>query len=459
MSDKENKNGNQDINEEVNENQEYELESLLGDDPDESEKIAEMLKNSETLSSGQNNEEPGLSEFLDEPDDAAGVDEALSQFVDDGESGEADEEDELKKKLDEEKLGKIKRIKRVSLIGALTVFVLAVGMLVFFMIYNSGNNFVLTYEREIDGKKQAQQISADEFKFLMLMSQSFNPIEGAMDRLITMLAVEKAADSRNISLSPEELQQVKATALEWKSYIEDDFPDLGNVSLEFLEKYHSLNPLAYMIFDTIFDEINAAGLDEADYALKLDEFINYSQIEYIDAMYKYMILNSEAKAAEAKAAIESGEMTVEEALIELYYNSDDFAIMYGFPSLADFLEAGGYETLESFIEENGYDMVHINNLGGFDHADILHLISLNANQVSNIIELDAESFVLFILESINIPSHEEIDERFKYIYIDIRAGNIFDDEYDRFYNEVESSVKINQRAIDSIDLDELFGGY
>jgi len=469
MADKENKNnGNQDINADTNENQEHNLDELLGDDLDESEQIAEMLRNSETLSSGKKNaedasppDEPDLSELLDDPDKDAGsdpsLDEALSEFIDDGaDGGESGEEDELKKKLEEEKFSKIKKIKRVSLIGALTVFVLAVGILVFFMIENNRTSIVLTYEREIDGRVQTQRVTADEFKILMLNDQSFSPIAGAMDYLMFILTIEKAADERNIILSAEEAEQIRTTAVSMKESIEEEFPELKNITLEFLEKVYGLNILYFNLLDSIFEQVEAAALDEEDYAVRLNDFIENSQTEYIDAMFKYMILPEET-ANEAKAAIESGEMTVEEALIHFYYNTDDFAMGYGFESAADLLEAGGHETFEDFIEEYGYDMVHLNNLGGFNHDDIKHLVSLDVNQVSNVIELDAESFVLFIVENINIPAHEEIEGIFREIYTEMQAQDIFYAEYDRLHDEIESSVKINERALDNIDLEELFG--
>gem|GEM_PF-3030208 len=453
MSDKENNLGNenqdiQDINEEAAENQEYSLGELLGDENDESEKIAEMLKNSETLASG-----------------APELDEALAEFVDGGESdGEENEtaeseEDALARKLQEEKLVKVRSIKRVSLVGALTVLVLAVGIVAFFMIYNNMTDYVLTYQREVSGKTQTQRVSSHDFKFLLMQEQSFNPVAGAMDYLITIITIEKAADERNIILSAEELEQIKASVDNIKEIIDEEYPELQRVSPEFLEKVYSINYLYLKLMESIHERLESVPFDEAAYALQLEDFINFSQTEYVDAVYIYMILNSEEKANEVKAAIEGGGMTVAEALIEFYYGTEDFALRNGFGSLAELLEAYEFASIDDFIDAYGYDMIALSNLSSFEHDDIRHLVTLNVNQVSNAIELDAESFVLFITESINIPARDEIDSLFRDIYFETQASDIFNDEYDRLYSEIESSVKINQNAIDKIDLDELFGEY
>ena len=466
MSDKENKigNENQDINEneDVNGNQEYSLDELLGDANDESEKIAEMLKNSETLNSGK---EPDLEEFLDEPDNNSGnpeLDKALSEFVDESgeenqgeEIEEENEEDALAKKLKEEKLAKVRRIKRVSLVGALTVFVLAVGITAFFLIFNNMTEYVLTYQYEVDGRKTTQKISADDFKFLMLHTQSWDPVSDAMDWITDILAVEAAAANRKLTLSSEDTAGIKSSALEYYNYITGEVPKL-KVSAAFVERVMAADYLKYGLWVMIHEEAKALPIDEAEYAAQLDDFINFSQTEYIDAVFKFMILNSKEKAAEAKAAIESGKMTVDEALREFYYGTEDFALRNGFESLAELLEIYEFETLDDFIDINGYDTVHLIYLGSLNHDDIKHLISLKVNEVSDIIKLYDDYFVLFIVESIYMPTRDEIDSLFREIYIERQADDIFEAEYDILYKEIASSIKINYNAINAIDLDELF---
>jgi hypothetical protein len=63
------------------------------------------------------------------------------------------------------------------------------------------------------------------------------------------------------------------------------------------------------------------------------------------------------------------------------------------------------------------------------------------------------------MESIYIPGREEIGEMFRDIYMDGVIFDRFETEFNRIYDQIESSVNINQRALDSIDMDALFGGF
>lgn len=470
MSDKENKNIE---NEDGNENQEHDLDSILGDDLDESDEIAEMLRNSETLRTAQpdksenTNAAPDLDAFLDEQTEDSSdssldpeLDDALSKFVDDG-GGEnsGENEEDLKKKQEEEKSAKIRKIKKVSLISVLAVFVIAAGLVTFFMVDRFTNSYVLTYETQIDGKKQSQKIDVNDFKFIMgEYSDSEDPASDAMELLKTILAIEKAASDRNLTLSAEETSNMKTDAAGWKEEVDTQTPHLSDVTrIEFVERYVTAIYLYQKLAEGILDETGWV-LDEEDYALGLADFKENSKADYIEAEYKFITPETEEQAINAKAAIESGEMSVEEAFKTYYYNTDYYvSSMYGFESLESFLSESGFETIDTFLDQYGYDTVALYDLYQFKTEDINHLAALAVGEVSNVIEYYEGMFSLFVLESINIPTDEETDEIFMKVYRNSQIQNIFTPEFDKWREEFVSGVKVNQKAVDNIDINEILG--
>lgn len=472
MADKENKNVE-------NEGQEYDVDPILGDDTDESEKIAEMLRNSQTLSSAEksgdaDNDETGadLDDFLDEPDSGAGIDpeldDALSQFVDgdapeSSENQEATEEidEELKQKLEEEKVRKIKKIRKISLVGSLAVFAVAIILVIAVIINSHTLRYVLTYSSEIDGRTQNQRVSINDFQALMdLLSNpmSFDPVDDALNFLLESLTIARAANSRNLRLSEDE----RLNAREWaESYRDFAAP---NASLEFLEMIYASNSYLFMqLFDGILDEVGFV-LDEEEYALELANFINNSKSEYIDAEFKFIIAPSEEVANEVKAAIVSGEMTIDEALIAFVY-TEAFAIENGFESLAEILELYELETIEEFVANFGVNYMDLQDMAWmfeFEQGDVEHLLSLEIDQMSNVIRYDGyddDLYLLFILESIYIPSDEEIEEMFRERYMDFQKMQIFHTEFEIWQEELMGAVRINQRALDSIYVPANMGGF
>ena len=477
--------------------QNIENENQAANETDESEKIAQMLKNSETLGSAnrskaaQSDEGADLSDFLDEPSGNDGasaldpeLDAALAQFTDNGETAgqkpesendyDDDEEneentEEYKKWHEEEKLLKIKRIKRVSLAGSLFVFALAVIIVAAILVNNRATGFVVSYTTEVGGRTQNHRISTNDFKLLLLYTQSWDPVSDALELLMEMLTVEQIANARNLTLTEFELFEIRADAAEIRSILDESFPALDRVSLEFIERVQRMNYLNHRLFDGILEEVGFV-LDEEDYAEEFALYFNYFKLDHTDAVFKLMLLSTNEAAAEVKAAIQaataSGEMTIEEAMTAFYYNNDNYAIGRGFESLEELLEEFDFETIEDYLEEYGFDRMDSSELVWFVlPEDISHLISLEVGEISNIIPFQ-DLYVLFVVESIDKPSEEELEEltrEFEVIFRDWYLHNqkemIFEAELARWVVEFErtAGVTVNQRALDALDLDAIFG--
>ena len=427
MSDKEN---NDIENEQENgeKEQEYDLDTLLGDALDESEEIAEMLKNSETLSSKPIDPGNSLDDFVEGDEETENA----------GENSETEEE----LKITSEKLDKIRKIKIVSFVSALTVFVLAAGAVAFYMVNNYFFNHVLSYE--------AQRVGADDFTLLMLMSGgSFaDPAAGALHTVLETFTFEQLAEDYGAELSAEERQQTADMALDMKNNFTEEYPDIKNVTLEFIERLYSSYYLAYGVIDIIAGTLD---LNAAEYAEAFDDYKENSKAEYIDAGFEYIVTETLQQAREAEAALENGELTFEEVLIE-YHFTDYFAASYGFESLDEFLEAYDY-TLDD-LAADGTGIVNLDQLE-LSPENIEKLIALEIGE-SEIIELAEDTYVLLILDYIYIPDDEELKER----YATDKAFDIFETDYARVYGEIEAAVKINQRVLDGIDIDSLlYGAY
>jgi hypothetical protein len=117
----------------------------------------------------------------------------------------------------------------------------------------------------------------------------------------------------------------------------------------------------------------------------------------------------------------------------------------------------GFETIDDFIAEYGYDTITLDDLNWFEPKDIEHLASLKADELSYVIDLGEDMYVLFITESISIPSNEAVDKIFMEIYLNSHTSEAFYAALDKWEEEAEAVIKLNEKAIELIDLDELFG--
>ena len=191
--------------------------------------------------------------------------------------------------------------------------------------------------------------------------------------------------------------------------------------------------------------------DRAEYAKAFSEYKENSKGDYIEAGFEYIITETAAQAHEARAALDLGRLSFKEVLIK-YHFTDYFAASYGFESLDEFLETYDY-TLDDLVAD-GTGMVSLYQLE-LSPENIEKLIALEIGE-SEVIELAENTYLLLILDHIYIPDDEELKEK----YAHEKAFDIFYDEHDRVYSEIEAAVKVNQRVLDGIDIDSLlYGAY
>jgi len=404
------------------------------------------------------NAEEGILNNADNPN--------ASQSVENEELKQSEESEEPVKSIDEEKKRKIRNIKRVSIVASSAVIVVALLWTVLTVVQGLSWRYVLTYTTETDGVTQTQRISADDFKLLIVYSEaSMNPMQEAMDFLVNILTIEQAANARDLTLSEAELQDLRETAQRDLDFISTDLPQLNRVSVDFMERVHSFFYLMPKVVEGILDEVGFV-VDEDAFAQELADYMVFMQLDYIDATLRYVITTSEELALEAKAALENGEMTFEEILMEFFYYNEIEQIE-DIETMEELLEAYGLETIDEFIDmfhstefwELGSLPAHILSI-----EDINYLVSLEIGGTSNVIRFEEGMYVVFILDHIEIPPddmiamiHAEIEEMFTEMYLDDYRWDIFMDEFERWREAFEAGMTINQNALDRLDIAAILG--
>jgi len=141
---------------------------------------------------------------------------------------------------------------------------------------------------------------------------------------------------------------------------------------------------------------------------------------------------------------------VTEAMMAFFYTDEEM--------VSAFLADTEFDTMEELWEEHGFELMSLEELTwfGFAHEDIRHLVALEIGEVSNVIQFAEGVYLLFILDDIYILPDDEIEDMFMEIYMGDHRFAAFRTELERWQADMRSEITVNQRAIDSIDLDALF---
>ncbi|MCL2773210.1 MAG: hypothetical protein FWD71_07645 [Oscillospiraceae bacterium] len=415
--------------------EEYSLDNKFGEDGDESEDVNEILQKSETLR-GSDSDDGDNSNDNDNDEDSqekteseeSSEDEVMSQFTDDGgEKSEENPEDLEISEEDKKKKKKSKFIMKISIISAACVVIIAAAIIATFVypdFYDNyfNNNYVLKFE--------GRNISVDDYQiFLLYNQQASDPKSSATDMLEQYLVLEKAAKDRNITLTSDEETQAKSDASDLQSQINSYFPNVKNISLDFLQEISSIQYLYTKLLDQVATE-NGYTFNDADFQTALTDYIANGKQDYLQMDFKYIVTNSADTTAEAKKAIEDGTMAVDDAIkqycISPYYDA-----------------ASGIQTIA------------LADITFLSADDLNSLMNLEAGQVSNVISLSSTEYLIFIADSVYRPTQDEISTSYKPTYENGKKSDIFQTQFTQW--QAADKVKLNQKVIDNIDLNALYG--
>ncbi|MCL2771922.1 MAG: hypothetical protein FWD71_01115 [Oscillospiraceae bacterium] len=284
------------------------------------------------------------------------------------------------------------------------------------------NRTVLTF----DGRN----ISTADFNIFLLVNQGeSDPKVSAVDMLEQYLVLEKAAKDRNITLTADELKQAKADALDLQSAINEYFPNVKNISIDFLQEIASVNYLYAKLLDAVAIE-QGYTFDEKDFQTALADYIANGKQDYLQMDFKYIVTDSADTTAEAKKAIENGTLSADNAIKQ-------------------------YSTY--YDEASGIQTINLADITFLSAEDLNNLMSLESGGVSNVIDLGDGEYVIFIADSVYTPTQDEIAASFKAMYENSKKSDIFNAEFTKWQADAQPHIKVNQSNLDNIDLTTLYG--
>ncbi|MCL2096740.1 MAG: hypothetical protein FWH10_07540 [Oscillospiraceae bacterium] len=331
-------------------------------------------------------------------------------------------EQKIRREIALEKAAKTKSILKVCAVAAAAVFIIGIGLFAFWQCENYSSGYIMT----LDGEK----ISVEEFKFHLMMAQSYSPKEEAVERLAEYLIYEKEAKARNITI-PQDIRD------EYNEHI-DNFIGYGypfeklEISRERLVEIFAIEYLFYELFDKVLEELNFT-FSEEELAEELAAY-KASVHDYIDVEFKYILTETKESSEEARGELTAGTSETDE-IIKKY--------------------SEGYDS-----ETADVPLIRLSEISILTTEQTEHLLSLEVSQISDIIEISdpgGDFYLVFIVDDIIIPTQEEIDEieeGFREYYIEGQKSAVFFDEYNIWKEETE--IIIDEKALNNFDVEKFW---
>jgi hypothetical protein len=378
-------------------------ETLRGDLPQtaESETIEEPIE-SEAEAEAEIEElaEP-INEDTDEP----------TEITETSEKPEITEITEPEKPETTEKKSKL-NIKSIVIICAAAVVIVVGGLFMFWKIDQNSNGYIM----HIDGEK----ITMDEFKLTLMLNamtgqSSEDEKQLAIDSLIHYSILEKMVKEKDAALSDEETEYLKTYVENIKNMFKEDNIKLSvsDERFEFLVNYMMFGAVQYILLDAIAAERNFTA-DETQIKAEID---NYKQN---DKLVKYIITETEETAKEAQEAVNSGQKTPDEAVIQY---------------CVDYNESYGVVKIDA-------------SQIGFPEDEMSAVMALKALEASDPVDLGG-AYAVFIA-----ATDSETEEWVKESYIFNEKLSLYNEEYVMY--ESDTKIKINDKAFNNFDIDKFW---
>lgn len=301
---------------------------------------------------------------------------------------------------------KQQQVRRIWIGGGIAAGVIILVLIGLFVLDLNNQGYIAVF----DGKK----ISVEDLKFMRLFTTSEETDKAdAMDQLATFLVIEKAAKDAGVVLTAEEEAEAASYSEGILSYFSAYALDTPNLSNKRLTELMSLN----FYYDRLLD-INTADyvVDEADFATALADYKENKKIEYIDTQLKYLFTEDQETAEAALNAINDG-MPIDEAIAT-------FSVYYD--------------------EAYGVELIGLRDLN-LDEEKVTEIMALEAGDMTGVYDLDG-TYVLFFVDSITIPTDEELHDSYREQYIDQKKNEAFEPILTAWKDSAD--IKVNQRAYD-----------
>ena len=401
------------------------LDEILGEDETGEEEV-EVAEEMNEIEETNEPEEVVIPETLkgeqddeiqSEPEDLnPELDKELSQFTDDDDTadnnqgGREEIEREIREKIAQEKKKNMNLLVRIVAVCLAAVLVVGAGLFVFWMIGNSGNNYIMKF----DDKK----VSMEELKLTILLnilyqSESYDYTQTAIDQLTYYMLLDKAAKERNIDFSESDKSEIKETIETIKTvyFVDITIPKVSDERFEFILGYMMSDSVYTQLLETVAAEVNYS-FDEAEYLSELEEY------RATDKLLKYVITETEEEAQEAYDILISGAMSVDDVIRQ-------YSVYY--------------------YEPYGIEKIDLTQIG-FPEEDYNSIMALGDSEISSVIDLTG-IYGVFIT-----ATKTETEEWIREYCENYGKYQIFQEEYDYWMSETK--VEINEKAREKFDFEE-----
>jgi hypothetical protein len=306
---------------------------------------------------------------------------------------------------------KRKQQRTMLIIACVSAAVLAAVILGLVGLDSYSKSYIMTFE----GKK----INIADFRFCGIFAVSEETAkQDALDQLLYFLLIDKAARQNGLSLSDEE----KADVLSEASYLKSSYGqygiDLSFITDERMAELLGLNDLRHLLLDMYTADYI---VDETDYQRRLADYIYNDRADYVDTQVKVIVSSSEEALADALLDLD---------MMDDPSDFDEVLIRYS----------------EYYDEDSGIQLYPLKNLGFGDEINA-SIMAMEVGGISGILELNSGLFGILQVDSITVPTNEEIGVKFRDIYVNEKKEARFT-EIVMDWKET-ANYTINQRAYEA----------
>ena len=299
-------------------------------------------------------------------------------------------------------------------------------------------SYVMTFNGE--------RIRTAELRFFSAMvdwdDMFMDPMEESLEQLTQFLLLEHVAQHHGITLTDEE----RAEAEEHAQHMRDMFDMFGiplaDISDSRLADFMSVEMLADKLMDIYTGHFEI--VDDAEFAENLAQFIEEFGDTFIEMEFRYHFSSEQAVSHSAWIEFNLAEPeNIDEIILR------DMRLAMGID-----LAALGLDDDIEFDLDFDFDMevptIALSVLQedpGIHDAIIEYLASLEVGDISEPIQISEDFFVIFIVDSVNKATDEEIAEVFRERYIWGNRVEMFNDVMESWREAVD--IRINQRGLNA----------
>ena len=300
-----------------------------------------------------------------------------------------------------------KRAAQLTTVAIVAVIALGIGL---FFMHQHSLSYVMVFE--------GQRVPAAELEFM-----------GSMDNLIDFWLIEQAAENQGLALGAEELESMEAFAAELRQmYVSWGMPDPA-ISDRRMAVMLGMETLRSQLIDVYTADF---AVDEAEFATALEAHMAPGRAFFAEMSFKYVFANSYEESQEAWVRLQDGE--------------DVDAI------IIDFLERDFVDTTDPDFEITTISLEDLRT-GELLAPDVLEsLLGMEVGTFTEPIPMDMgwddETYLVLFVETAEIPTEAEIEERFREQFTAEGRSVVFEGILQGWRDAAD--IQLNQRGIDAV---------